>query len=280
VKGDATLIRGDCLAKLREIPAGSIDAVISDPPYPEIDRPYGRLTEAAWRELMHGVVAQCRRVLKPTGSAMFVLQPNSRKVGSMRPWLWEFMAWACREWNMVQDAWWWNHAAVPEAHGIQARLMRPSLKACVWLGPADCYRDQDAVLWTESQRNAARRLEARAARHEYPSGHGFETHRACSAAVRRGGVIPFNVLPITNTASFGSAGAHGHGAGTPEPLCDWWVRYISPPDGVVLDPFAGSGTVGLAALKRGRRFVGIEKHTPSFKIARRRVDAALASEVL
>src|SRR4029077_6586706 len=87
---------------------------------------------------------------KPSGSAVFVLQPNSRKVGSMRLWLWEFMVWAGTEWNMVQDAWWGNISAMPEAHSIQGRLMRPSLKACVWLGHPGCFRDQDAVLWTES----------------------------------------------------------------------------------------------------------------------------------
>ena len=267
-----TLHLGDCVDWLRTLPDGSVDAVITDPPYPEIDRPYGRLTEAEWWALIvGGVVPEVRRILKPTGSAVFILQPNSRKVGSMRGWLWEFMAWACREWNMVQDAWWWNIAAVPEAHGIQGRLMRPSLKACVWLGSPKCYREQDAVLWTESQRNAARRLEARASRHDGPSGQGFETHRACSASVRRGGVIPFNVLPMPNTASVGSAGAFGHGAGTPRLLASWWTRYLCPPGGTVCDPFAGSGTMALAAIERGCSFVGAEKMPEYYDIAQRRI---------
>lgn len=73
---------------------------------------------------MMGVCKEVRRILKPTGSAVFILQPNSRKIGSMRGWLFEFQAWICREWNMVQDAWWWNYRAPPEAHAIQGRLVR------------------------------------------------------------------------------------------------------------------------------------------------------------
>jgi hypothetical protein len=86
----------DAVDFLRRLPDGCLDAVLCDPPYLEIDRPYGRLTEAEWHTLMHALVPEARRALKPSGSAMFVLQPNSRKVGSMRPWLWEFLAWCCR----------------------------------------------------------------------------------------------------------------------------------------------------------------------------------------
>jgi DNA modification methylase len=39
----------------------------------------------------------------------------------------------------------------------------------------------------------------------------------------------------------------------------------------VLDPFAGSGTVGVVALQRGRRFVGIERSPAYCAMARRRI---------
>ena len=65
----------------------------------------------------------------------------------MRLWLWEFVAWAGREWNLVQDCYWWAVDAMPLG-GIKRHqgLMRPSVKMCVWLGPPDCYRNQDDVL--------------------------------------------------------------------------------------------------------------------------------------
>jgi DNA modification methylase len=271
---ECRLICGDAVQAMREIPDASVDAVITDPPYPEISRPYGRMTEAQWFALMDAVVPECRRVLKPTGSAVFVLQPNSRKVGSMRTWLWRFMADWGERWNMVQDAWWWNYTSPPTVHCQRSRgLMRPSLKACVWLGPTDCYRDQGSVLWLESDRNKVKRRCSHAL-YQMPSGMTMRDGRCAAAAEERGGVTPFNLLPIPYADSVHSGGGHGHGAATPTDVVDWWVRYISPPGGVVLDPFAGSGTVPLAAMKRGRLAIGIERYAPYFEIMSRRVDAA------
>lgn len=108
-----TLIQGDCRKELKKIASGSVEAIVTDPPYPCIDRAYGQMTEAAWHEMMKTVVEECRRVLKPNGSAVFILQPNCERLGKMRPWIYEFVAWACKEWNVVQDAYWWAINTLP-----------------------------------------------------------------------------------------------------------------------------------------------------------------------
>jgi site-specific DNA-methyltransferase (adenine-specific) len=51
------------------------------------------------------------------------------------------------------------------------------------------------------------------------------------------------------------------------------VCAIAPPDSVVLDPFAGSGTTGVACLRLGRRFIGIERDARYAAIARERLAA-------
>lgn len=271
-----SLHQGDCLEIMPTIPAQSVDAVITDPPYPCIKRDYGMMTEAEWWDMMMGVCAETRRILKPTGSAVFILQPNSRKVGSMRGWLWEFMAWVCREWNMVQDVWWWNIAALPG--GVSAPrsrgLLRQSAKACVWAGCDTCHRNQDAVLIDESDHNKANRLYTRWLRQERPSGNGINGAQAALVSKERGGSTPFNVLPVANTNSTSSAGSNDHGAGTPPELARWWIRYIVPPGGVVCDPFMGSGTMGLAAIGYGCRFIGIENMPKHFETAQRRIGEA------
>ena len=62
----------------------------------------------------------------------------------------------------------------------------------------------------------------------------------------------------------------------PLALMQWLVRLITPEGGTVLDPFAGSGTTGVAALAEGRSFIGIEKDESYFKIAEKRLaDAAM-----
>jgi DNA modification methylase len=267
---------GDCREVMATLDAESVDAVVCDPPYAEIDRPYGRLTEPQWHNLMDGVIEQVRRVLKPSGSAVFVIQPNSERVGRMRPWVFEFMAKWARQWNMVQDVWWWNHCTPPTVHCQRKRgLMRPSLKACVWLGPSDCYRNQDAVLVdaAESTKNDKRtsRLELAYSTNGLSMRHG----RALSAFRDRGGATPFNVVVCGNTDSVSSSGARDHGAGTPLPLASWWTRYICPEGGMILDPFCGAGTMGVAAVSSGRGFIGVEKEAEYVEIARARIAAAV-----
>jgi DNA modification methylase len=261
------IYHGDCRHVLPRLPSGVFDLVFADPPYPEVNRSYGRMTEADWHEMMQEVIPQLRRVLKPQGSAVLILQPNSRALGSMRPWLWEYLVWCCRTWNVVQDAYWWNYAALPEGHAIQGKLLRPSLKYCVWLGAPDCHRRQDQVLWTESQGNVARRLSLRlrGKRNYKPSGHGTDDYQAVRAALEAGGVTPFNVLPLPNTSSGGVNNKCNHGAMTPLELCDWWLRYLAPDRGLILDPFAGTATTGVVAQRLGLRFVGVEKEQGYFR---------------
>lgn len=271
-KDGICLIHADCRDVLPLLEPGSVDSVVSDPPYPEIDREYGRLSEWEWSDLMDVVVPECRRVLKPSGSAVFILQPNSERVGRMRPWLWEFMAKWTREWNMPQDAWWWNHAMPPTVHCHEKNgLMRPSMKACVWLGDPDCYRDQGAALLPIAESTMT---DKRIDRHELgysPSGLSMRHGRALGKCKERGGATPFNVLVCANSDASHGAGAKGHGAGTPRPIADWWLRYITPDRGTVLEPFAGSGTMLEAARDQGLRVIACEQVERYCEIAANRL---------
>lgn len=275
---ESRLILGDCREVLPTIPTQTIDVVLCDPPYPHIRREYGYWTEAEWFEMMRAVVPECMRILKPTGSAVFILQPNSERVGRMRTWLWEFMTWVGKEWGIVQDAWWWNNSSLPLAGSNKLGLLRPSLKACAWVGSPDCYRNQGAVLLPITERRLEHgeryRRMGLTGRTEYPSGISANRYRTETAALDRGGTTPFNVLPFGNGKGKLRGGDWGHGASTPFRLCDWWLRYLCPPGGTACDPFAGSGTVGVAALKQGKSFIGIESLPKYHAIASARLAAA------
>lgn len=58
----------------------------------------------------------------------------------------------------------------------------------------------------------------------------------------------------------------------PIDLMRWLVRLITPPRGLVLDPFTGSGTTGIAATLEGFRFLGIEREPEYLDIAQARVE--------
>ena len=266
----ATLIHGDCRQELKKLRAKSIDLILTDPPYPEIDREYGRLTEVEWHDLMHAVVNEGRRVLKPTGSMVIILQPNFEKIGQMRVWLWEFMAWAGREWNIVQDAYWWNHGCLPSRSSNRKHgLMRQSMKMCVWLGDPDCYRNQDNVLWLPSDDNFAQ-SKSDAALRVAPSGQHYRGSRIADTVAERGGSTPFNLLPVASGG--GTAANNSHPASTPYDVAAWWVKYLLPDKGVLLDCFAGSGSMLLAGLDYGAsKAIGIEREKKYLKIAEKRL---------
>jgi DNA modification methylase len=57
----------------------------------------------------------------------------------------------------------------------------------------------------------------------------------------------------------------------PIELMRWLVRLVSPPGGLVLDPFCGSGSTGAAAALEGRRFLGIELSPEHVEIASARI---------
>jgi len=77
------------------------------------------------------------------------------------------------------------------------------------------------------------------------------------------------------TAAKGKAvGRNHHETVKPLRLCAWLVRLITPPGGLVLDPWAGSGSVGVAALAEGMRYIGIELDPEHCAIAAARLAEA------
>ena len=82
---------------------------------------------------------------------------------------------------------------------------------------------------------------------------------------------------IANTASIISNSSNiekGHPCPRPldqmSQIVEQWVK----PDGIAIDPFMGSGTTGLACIRTGRQFIGIEKEPKYFDIAVKRIQQA------
>ena len=70
-------------------------------------------------------------------------------------------------------------------------------------------------------------------------------------------------------------GIHQYGHPTEKPLALMeWCAMRAPPNGVIIDPFMGSGTTGVACMNLGRKFIGIEIEPKYFDIACRRIEDA------
>lgn len=70
----------------------------------------------------------------------------------------------------------------------------------------------------------------------------------------------------------GNGEKNGHPTQKPVALLDRIIGSIARPNAVVIDPFMGSGTTGVAALRLGRRFVGVEIEECWFDLACRRIE--------
>lgn len=68
---------------------------------------------------------------------------------------------------------------------------------------------------------------------------------------------------------------NNHPTVKPFELMKYLVRLITPPDGIVLDPFMGSGSTGKAVVSLGSSFIGIELNEEYIEIARRRIESSL-----
>ena len=65
-----------------------------------------------------------------------------------------------------------------------------------------------------------------------------------------------------------------HPTQKPVDVMKWCIEHLPEPNRTILDPFMGSGTTGVAAVKLGRKFIGIEIEPKYFDIACRRIEAA------
>jgi len=75
-------------------------------------------------------------------------------------------------------------------------------------------------------------------------------------------------------------GGNPHLTIKPTPLMQWLVRLVTPPGGLVLDPFAGSGSTGKACMREGFRFVGIEREAEYVTVARARIERELEASAM
>jgi hypothetical protein len=109
----------------------------------------------------------------------------------------------------------------------------------------------------------------------------FYTAKA-SKAERNAGLDEFvekQLLWSSGTQNPGSFQAQGpashrnaHPTVKPIDLMRWLVRLVTPPDGLIFDPFTGSGTTGCAAVLEGFRFLGTEREAEYVPIARARIE--------
>lgn len=291
---------GDSLEFLRALPPGSVNAVITSPPYAlHFKKEYGNANKSDYVAWFLPFAREILRVLRDDGS--FVLNiGGSYNQGSPTRSLYHFkLLIALIEevgFHLAQECFWYNPAKMPvPAEWVNVRRMRvrDSVEYVFWLSKTPWPKANNrAVLKPYSpdmERLVRRGLRATVR----PSGHAIKASFSNGDA---GGAIPSNVLEEailgdgatpTDLLKFGNnaandqytmrcktAGVRIHPARFPAALPEFFLKLLTDPADLIVDPFAGSNTTGAVAESLERRWIAVDQVEEYLKASSYRFDDA------
>ncbi|MGW0626478.1 DNA-methyltransferase [Streptomyces sp. NPDC002758] len=243
-----TLLLGDALEQLATLPAGSVDCIVTSPPYYslrdyDVDGQYGlEATPGEYVETMRALFAEARRVLADTGTLWLNLGDTYYSGKGASTGL-DRRQKARRGFARPVDR---SGLGYPR----KSLLMIPARVAIAlqedgWTLRSEIVWDRIDPLPEVAADRPARRTErlylfAKQPRYSYD--------RTAPGA----GIDVWHIRPDRSTAS------NGHVAPFPVELPMRCIQAGRQPSGTVLDPFSGSGTTGAAALLLGRKYIGID----------------------
>jgi len=234
--GDATLYHGDCLEILDTL--DGVDAVITDPPYSS------------------GGMFRADRMLKP--AAKYV---NSDSQGFQQDFSGDnrdqraFTVWAMILFGKMYRSSKAGSSICVFTDWRQLPAMTDALQGGGWIW-------RNIVTWWKPGIRMQRGRFSSSSEYILYGSHGQPSE---------GEKSPQNVLQFAPV----NGDAKEHIAEKPIGLLETLVS-ITPPGAIILDPFMGSGTTGVACAHLGRKFVGIEIDRAYFETARTRISAAYA----
>lgn len=234
------IVRGDSLQVLRDVPDRSVDLVFADPPYfmqlqQELRRPDNSVVDAVddtwdkfagWEEydaFCREWLIECRRVLKDTGTLWVIgTYHNIYRLGAL-----------------LQDLGFWT---------LNSVIWEKANPTPHFRGVRFCNAHEELIWVAKSEKHA----------------RGYTFHYQEMKEIN-GGKQMRSVwhFPICNGGARKRAGDGSklHTTEKPLALLDRIVRACTNPGDLVLDPFAGTGTTGEAALRLDRRFFLIEQQS-------------------
>lgn len=256
MKHDSVIVlHGDAREALNEVPAESVDLIVTSPPYADQrTSTYGGIKPDHYVEWFMPIAAELQRVLKWDGT--FILNIKERVVdGERHPYVLELiLEMRRRGWLWTEELIWHKRNCYP---GKWPNRFRDSWERLIQFNKKKQFKMfQDAVMvptgdWAKSRlRNLS---DTDKIRDESKVGSGFG--KKILNWVERDKAYPTNVLHLAT-----ECGNRAHSAAFPEALPEWFIKLFTQPGDCVLDPFAGSGTTLRVAQRLGRSAIGIDSN--------------------
>lgn len=266
-----TLIHGDSRDVLKEY-EGQVDLIVTSPPYADARKKhYESVHPDEYVEWFLTFHEPFFKALKPTGS--LVINIKDKVVDGVRHrYVWKTMeALSERGWFAIDDYVW--HKPNPMPGYWPTRLM-DGWEYCFHLAREKRpYFNHDAVRkpigdWAQSRLRSLGKNDR--SRHNSANNSGFG--RDISRWLNKKTVLPSNVITAAVVGK-----NKGHPAVFPVDVPEFFIKLLCPDDGLVLDPFAGSGTTGVAAMNLGRACVLIDNNEAYLQAAVLRLQQIVAS---
>ena len=311
------IICGDALETLKNFPNESINCCITSPPYYGLrdyhkKEQIGReKTVEEYLERLVAVFREVRRILKKDGTCFVVIGDSYAGTSSKKeqrdpkyskgrngqnssitqkmlgykskdlmgiPWR---LALALREdgWYLRSDIIWHKENAMPEA--CRDRPTRSYEHVFLLSKSSRYYYDYEQM--SEPMKGVSKKRYARGRKSDnkyLKENSGAKLQKINEA--RKYGEYKGDNIPqfrnkrdiwTINTVSFRG----NHYAAFPPKLAEICMIAGCPKDGIILDPFIGSGTVGFVALMQDRKYIGIELNEEYCKLARKRIETEVKS---
>ncbi|MGH7226662.1 MAG: DNA-methyltransferase, partial [Gemmataceae bacterium] len=239
---------GDALDVLRKLPSNSVSLVLTSPPFALRRRKaYGNVEPSEYVEWFWPFAAEIHRVLNDDGSFVFELGGAwNRGRGTRSLYQYELILRLCKLFHLAQEFYWYNPSKMPtpaEWVTIRRTRVKDAVNPLWWLSKTDSPNSDNRRVLRPYSRSMRRLLRDGYQTAKRPSQHDISPH------FRRdnGGAIPPNLLQVPNTRSSDAyfrrcraAGLPIHPARFPSPVPEFFVRFLTEPGQLVLDPFAGS----------------------------------------
>ena len=227
------LMKGDCLERMKEIPSGSVDMVLTDPPY--------GTTACKWDSIipLEPMWEQLKRIIKPNGAIVMTAgQPFTTTL-------------IASNMKMYRHQWVWNKN---NSAGFVTAKIRPM---------AIC---EDILVFGAAKVNYYPQMTTGKMRKK--GGYSkSDNYGVVPSATMSDQYYPKNLIEISNASQKGKV----HPTQKPVALMEYLIKTYTNENETVLDFTFGSGTTGAACKNTNRKFIGIELDDHYFEIGKNRI---------
>lgn len=260
---------GDSAVWLPRLPIASVDLFFTSPPYADA-RAYSRIHPDRYVEWFLPFARAMYEATCESGSLVLNIKNRVAKSGPLKgqrhPYVYQLViALQNMGWRWLETYIWAKPNAIPGRFGPRTKDAHEYIYH--FARGTKPYFDLDAIrvpYKTSMDEIDRRKLDANGRRN---TAAGFGRNRTTTYC--HGGADPGNVVSVPQTYNqhYGVA----HTAAMPEGLASFFINAMSPLNGIVIDPFAGSGTTIVVARRHSRRAGGLELHQNFAAEAQRRI---------